>query len=116
MSRSFLPASFALCAAVALAASAAAAPASVQVDNGQAAQAFHYTAADLRTVAGAKAIAVRLRWVASDLCAGHDPLAHVSDGVARCREATIDRALATMNAPLVAQALGRPAISALAQR
>lgn len=65
-----------------------------------------YAEADLQTVRGAKALALRLRVAAAEVCGGEDPLVRTGSQFARCREAAIDRAIATMNAPLLAQALG----------
>jgi UrcA family protein len=66
-----------------------------------------YAEADLQTVRGAKALALRLRVAAADVCGGENPLVRTGGQFARCREATIDRAIAPLNAPLLADALGR---------
>jgi UrcA family protein len=67
-----------------------------------------YSEADLQTVRGAKALAFRVRVAADHLCGGDRALVRTGDAFARCRDATIDRALASLQAPLVSQALGRP--------
>ena len=66
-----------------------------------------YAGDDLQTVRGAKALAPRLRVSAADVCGGEFPLVRTGDQFARRREAAVDRAIATLNAPLLAQALGR---------
>jgi UrcA family protein len=67
-----------------------------------------YAEADLQTVRGAKALALRLRVAAAEVCGGESPLVRTGGQFPRCREAAIDRAIATLNAPLLADALGRP--------
>jgi UrcA family protein len=63
---------------------------------------------DLHTAAGAKTLALRIRNAAAEACGRDVPIAvRFSDGFIRCREATIDRAIKDLNAPLVADALGR---------
>src|SRR5580658_2604547 len=66
-----------------------------------------YAQADLQTVRGAKALALRLRIAAADVCGGEFALVRTGNQFARCREAAIDRAITTLNAPLLADALGR---------
>jgi UrcA family protein len=66
-----------------------------------------YAEADLQTIRGAKALAFRLRIAAAAVCGGENPLVRTGAQFARCREAAIDRAIVTLNAPLLAQALGR---------
>jgi UrcA family protein len=66
-----------------------------------------YAEADLQTVQGAKALALRLRIAAADVCGGESPLVRTGGQFARCREAAIDRAIAALDAPLLADALGR---------
>ena len=64
---------------------------------------------DLRTPDGAKLMALRIRNAAAEACGRQAfPVTVLfSDGFIRCREDAIDRAVATLNAPLVADALGR---------
>lgn len=66
------------------------------------------TDSDLHTLAGAKALALRIRVATAQVCGGEDPVIRDSDGFARCQEASIARAVATLNSPLLADALGRP--------
>ncbi len=114
MTRSNLTTSAAaFCAALSLAGAAAAAPAS---GADTLTHAVRYTPASLNTTAGAKDFAQRLKNAAYDVCGGEARISHISDSFARCREAAIDRALAGVNAPLVAQALGRAPSTALAER
>ena len=64
---------------------------------------------DLHTAGGAKLAALRIRNAAAEAC-GRDvfPVAvRISDGFIRCRESAVDRAAERLNAPLVADALGR---------
>ena len=64
---------------------------------------------DVRTLEGAKLMALRIRNAAAEAC-GRDvfPTAvRISDGFIRCREDAIDRAAAMLDAPLVADALAR---------
>lgn len=72
------------------------------------AQVVKYTYADLHTAEGAKALALRIRIAAAKACGdGIDFFHPNSTGFVECREAAIDKALQGLDAPLVAQALGR---------
>jgi UrcA family protein len=64
---------------------------------------------DLHTVAGARLMALRIRNAAAAVCGGQiEPVAlRFSDGFVRCREAAVDRAVRDLNAPMVAEAVGR---------
>lgn len=57
------------------------------------------TDSDLRTAAGAKALAMRVRVAAAEVCGGEDPVIRESDGFARCQKASAARAMASLNAP-----------------
>ena len=63
---------------------------------------------DLHTLAGAKALALRIRVASAQVCGGGDPIIRASDGFTRCQAASVDRAVATLRSPLLADALGRP--------
>jgi UrcA family protein len=71
--------------------------------------------ADLRSPSGAKEAALRVRVAADKVCGGdRDPVLRSGDGFGRCREAAIDRAIGSVDAPLLAEALGRsPTLLAL---
>jgi UrcA family protein len=58
-------------------------------------------------MAGAKALALRIRVAAAQVCGGEDPVVRLGDGFYRCQEASIGRAVATLDSPLLADALGR---------
>jgi UrcA family protein len=66
-----------------------------------------YAASDIHTAGGARSLALRVRVAAAKVCGGDDPTVRTSDQFPRCREAAIDRAIAGLNAPLLAAALGR---------
>jgi UrcA family protein len=76
----------------------------------------HYQDAELQTPAGAAKLASRVRSAAFKVCGGSDPLIFMGAGFGRCQRTAIDRAVATLNAPLVADALGRETGAALAKR
>jgi UrcA family protein len=70
---------------------------------------------DLHTVDGAKVAAQRIKNAAEWVCGeDHGPI--FAEDYSTCRNDAIDRALASLNAPLVSAALGRPASPALAAR
>lgn len=75
-----------------------------------------YRPDDLHTAAGAAKLAYRIRLAAGRVCGGDAPLVAGSSHFQRCRGRAIDRALAALNAPLVADALGRAPAPALAGR
>jgi UrcA family protein len=64
---------------------------------------------NLHTSSGARLMALRIRNAAAVACGGDvEPVAlRVSDGFIRCREAAVDRAVRDLNAPMLADALGR---------
>ena len=66
------------------------------------------TDSDLHSAVGAKALALRVRVAAAEVCGGDDNVIRFSDGFIKCQAASIDRAIAELNSPLVADALGRP--------
>jgi UrcA family protein len=74
-----------------------------------------YAEADLRTAAGARALAFRIRQAAMQVCGGDSLLVRTGTGFYRCTRDTTDHAIAGLNAPLVRQALQR-APEAMAQR
>ena len=78
-------------------------------------QTIRYRDADLHTATGAKAVALRIRNAADFVC-GDNPMRRQESDFLPCREAAVDRALATLGAPMVAAALGRTSGSGLAQR
>ena len=66
------------------------------------------TDAELHSAAGAKALALRIRVAADDVCGAHvDPIVRTGDQFQRCREAAIDGAIRDLNSPMLADALGR---------
>jgi|HubBroStandDraft_1064217.scaffolds.fasta_scaffold504146_1 UrcA family protein len=64
---------------------------------------------NLHTPAGARLMALRIRNAAAAACGGeiYPVVIRFSDGFIRCREAAVDRAVRDLNAPMVADALGR---------
>jgi UrcA family protein len=71
---------------------------------------------DLHTTDGAKVAAQRIQRAADYLCGGDQAFVRMSEEFASCRSASIDRALATLDAPLVSEALGRPTSTDMAAR
>lgn len=112
MSHRFIPA------LIAVVATAIATPALAQQPNpirpAVVSTTIHFTDAELHTVKGAKTAALRIRNAAAFVCGGDDIIYWRADNFIPCREDTIDRAVADLNAPLVSAALGRT--SNLAQR
>jgi UrcA family protein len=110
----------ALALAAALTATAAspafAAPLAIWGDDEKVAAKVAYEDADLRTTAGAAHIAFRIRTAARQVCGGDNPV--VASGVRfqHCQHKAIDQAVATLEAPLVADALGRSPATKLAGR
>jgi UrcA family protein len=106
MFRTILTGAIALSAALAMGAAASAADLAVSGQN-EGVIKLHYGEADLHSVQGAKAMARRIREAADEAC-GSVALFASNPGVEReCRQAAIDRAVMDLNAPLVADALGR---------
>ena len=68
------------------------------------------TSAEMQTVKGARKVALRLRIAAATVCGGDDPISRLSEDFPKCREDAIDRAISGLNAPLVAEALGRSSV------
>ena len=116
MLRHLLTGALALSAAVALGAPSNASSPAMAGDEQRNVITLKYAEADLQTARGAKALALRLRVAAADVCGGELPLVRTGDQFARCREAAIDRAIAPLNAPLLAQALGRRISANMASR
>jgi UrcA family protein len=105
--------------ALALAAFAAATPAfsaplSVWGDDERITAKVSYDTADLRSADGAARIAFRIRIAARQVCGGGNPLVASGARFQHCQHQSIDQALATLNAPLVADALGRTPATTLA--
>lgn len=107
MFRPLLAGALTLSAALAFAAPSNAGSSTVANDEQRNVIRLKYAEADLQTIRGAKALALRLRIAAADVCGGESPLVRTGAQFMRCREATIDRAIAPLNAPLLADALGR---------
>ena len=76
----------------------------------------HLADVDLQTTDGAKVAAWRIRRAADDLCGGASTLTRQSSDFPVCMRGAIDRALATLNEPLVSAALGRSTPTDLAAR
>jgi UrcA family protein len=99
----------AVCAAAALASPAAAQP--VQITR-----VVHVGDLDLHNQADAKIAARRIHVAADFVCGGDNILFRQDSSFEQCRDGAIDRALASLQAPLVAAALGRPTPVGLASR
>ena len=97
-----------LAAALAITSSAVAAPAAKWNQKAPATRILRYTEADLRTVAGARSLAFRIRQAATDVCGGENVLLRTGQAFYRCTNATIERAMADLDAPRVREAMGRP--------
>jgi UrcA family protein len=119
MSRFYLPAAAGLSAALFFGAAAAAASLDPYGANEQVVETVKVADADLHTAKGAKALALRIHAAAERACGGDteflvDETILFSNGFIRCREAAIDRAIKDLDAPLLAEALGRAPPRALA--
>jgi UrcA family protein len=67
-----------------------------------------YSPADVHTAKGAQSLALRIRVAAAKACGSETDFFYPnSDGFIRCRERAIDKAIRSLDAPMVAQALGR---------
>ncbi|HLZ83074.1 MAG TPA: UrcA family protein [Caulobacteraceae bacterium] len=97
----------ALCASLAVGAPLVA-RANAPIDRGAPSVTLRYDRADARTPQGARRLATRVRHAADELCDGDDPIMRMSQGFEHCRTATIRRAVADANEPMLAQALGFP--------
>ncbi len=107
MSHNFLVAVAAVGAA-AIAMPAVADPFSGPGDVVQVSRVVRYNVADLHDVKGARRLAFRIKIAAADVCGGDDVIVRwYDDDFIPCREQAIDRALATLGAPMVSAALGR---------
>ncbi len=71
---------------------------------------------DLQTQAGAKVAARRIHIAADYVCGGDQLLWRQASDFQSCRNEAIDRALASLQAPLVSAALGRQAPAGMASR
>jgi UrcA family protein len=108
MPRFFSVAFLGLCAAAAFSASAVAAPARSGAPTADEQVVVKYSPADLHTAKGAHSLALRIRIAAAKVCGSETIFAYPNnDGFIRCRETAIDNAVKGLDAPLVAQALGR---------
>jgi len=75
----------------------------------------HLSDVDLRTPEGAKVAARRIKNAAEWVCGeDHGPI--FAEDYSTCRNDAIDRALASLNAPMVSAALGRSVSPTLAAR
>ncbi|HZZ36102.1 MAG TPA: UrcA family protein, partial [Caulobacteraceae bacterium] len=95
---------------------ASAAPLSIWGDDEVVSAKVTYTEAETRSTKGAKAIALRIRVAAAQVCSGNDWVARAGNQYWRCQHAAIDRAVRDLGAPLVADALGREPAAAFARR
>jgi UrcA family protein len=93
--------------ALAAAAPALAAPLAVSGDDEKVAVTVRYDDAELRSTDGAAKLAFRIRMAARQVCSGGSPLVAIGAHFQSCQHKAIDRAVATLGAPLVADALGR---------
>jgi len=112
--RSLIPACVAFCTALALG-STVVAQTSTSPNDEQVSIKLTYSNADIHTVGGAKRFALRMRVAAATVCGGDDPALRMDVHYADCQQAAIRRATSSLNAPLLADALGLSNV-ALAQR
>ena len=75
-----------------------------------------YDDEDLRTAQSAARLALRIRIAARQVCGGDNPVVASGSHFQSCQHKAIDQALASLNAPLVADALGRAPANTLATR
>jgi len=106
MSRIILTGAIALSAALAMGAAASASDLAVNGQN-EGVIKLHYAEADLHSVQGAKAMSRRIREAADEACSAVAPFAANAGVESDCRAAAIDRAVKDLNAPMVADAIGR---------
>jgi UrcA family protein len=85
-------------------------------DTTQVSTAVRYTASDLTTPGGAKALASRIKDAATFVCGGDSVIDRQAIDYDACRDNAIDGALATLKAPMVSAALGRKVPTGLASR
>ena len=103
-------------AALAAGAPAFAGPLSVRSDDETTSVTVRYDDTETRTAEGASKLAFRIRMAARKVCGGDNPVVVSGSGFQHCQHRAIDRALASLGAPLVADALGRAPTSAVAAR
>ena len=108
--------SAALTAAFVAATPAFAAPLFVRGDDEKVTAKVIYRDAELRTPAGAAQVARRIRTAARQVCGGDNVMMVSSYLFMPCQHRAIDQAIATLGAPLVADALGRAPAARLADR
>jgi UrcA family protein len=104
-----------LCAAAAFVAPAIADPSGIG-QTYQVSRTVRLADVDLHTTDGAKVAAWRIRRAADYVCGGDEMIGRMSADFASCRSGAIDRALVTLDAPLVSAALGRPTVTDMAAR
>ncbi len=104
-----------LFAAAALAAPAVADPSGVGAIE-RTSRTVHLADVDLHTIDGAKEAASRIKHAADYVCGGDWLEMHMSSDFSSCRRDAIDRALASLDAPLVSAALGRRTLTDVASR
>jgi len=108
MFRLLLTGALALGAGLAAGAPANAASVYMYGESGRNMVTLKYTDSDIHTVSGAKALALRVRVAAARVCGGDDlPIVRTGDQFMWCRDAAINRAIASLDAPLLVEALGR---------
>ena len=107
MPRSLTHAVFTVFAVLTCALPAAAEPLKVRGEAEIMSATVRYSGAEAQTAAGATTVAFRIRKAASLVCGGESPLVRSSPRFLTCRQAVIDRALRGLDAPLIANALGR---------
>jgi UrcA family protein len=106
----------ALAGALAVAAPAVSAPLTFCDSDEQVTVVVHYVDADLRSPKAAARLANRVRSAARRVCGGDDPVVATGVNFAACQDQAIDRALATLDAPLLVDALGRGPNATVAHR
>jgi UrcA family protein len=106
-SRFIVPVSLAFIAALAIGSSASAQGPAFG-GNEKASVKIRYNDADIHSADGARRLALRIRVAADRVCGGGEVVAYSADSLKECRRGAIDRALSSLQAPMVAEALGRP--------
>lgn len=97
----------ALSTALAIAPAAAAPHVAIADDTGVVMRRVTYVDADLRSPPAAERLAERVRWAAMSVCGGDSNLVRSGARFDHCWKAAADRAVAGLDAPLLAAALRR---------
>ncbi|HEY3947590.1 UrcA family protein [Phenylobacterium sp.] len=107
MTHTLAPIAMALAVATTFAGAALGAPLRVVDDSDLVTAKVAYADSELHSADGARAVAQRIRTAAWEVCGGARSTVRSGVRFQQCRSAAIDRALATLSAPMVSEAAGR---------